>query len=197
MSLDKLTAVVESREFAADLGVVSTPRAFDEVMLKLKPVKAILKALAGGANASRIAERVTALLATQNPAKYRHPFDLPIGVYLRVLEIAAPHLAYPLALRVLAHRNFWWARAIAARIAAAHPNRAGTSSIQIAPLAGAPVVRATLNAAAYPSPLVATTPPPLRGMLDADIHTIANDEVFELPVGPGIKVRTATRGGGP
>lgn len=115
---DSIWAAVEDSTFSASLGVVSTPRAFDAAFLRQRPVRDLLSLLTTPANLQAVATRIHELLHDPgNDARYCHPFDLPIAVYLRALDICEPGVAARAADAILRFTNLWWARAMALRVA--------------------------------------------------------------------------------
>lgn len=113
---------IESRQFSVMLGVVSTPRAFDEALKQQPAVTALAKCLISPADIDSLEQRALALLQIPSNPRYCHPNDLAIAVYLRLLDIYAPDAASQPAKSALTLPNLWWARAMAMRIAAS-PNR--------------------------------------------------------------------------
>ena len=117
---NRIWSAVEDPIFSASLGVVSTPRAFDTALLRQPPVLELFSSLAGPEDASAVAARIQQLLKDpSNDERYCHPYDLPIAVYLRALDIICePPVAAEAADSILRFSNLWWARATALRMAA-------------------------------------------------------------------------------
>lgn len=113
---------IESQFFAATLGVVSTPRAFDEAMLQHSIVSELMANLSSESDVEAVAKRLQRLLNEPSDVRYCHQHDLAIAVYLRALDICAPEHALAPANLALTQRNLWWGKAMAKRIAGA-PNR--------------------------------------------------------------------------
>lgn len=124
---------IEDPLFGASLGVVSTPRAFDDGLMRQPVFRDLLGALTNREDAQLVADRVFRLISERSDQRYCHPRDLPIGVYLRALDIAAPdHALWPARL-ALDLPNLWWGNVMARRIATA-PNRTVTSSRAVSPI---------------------------------------------------------------
>lgn len=116
---DRIWSAVEDPTFSASLGVVSTPRAFEAALLRRPPVLELFSLLACPEDASAVAARIQHLLTDpSNDERYCHPYDLPIAVYLRVLDICESYVAAEAADSILQFPNLWWARAMALRVAA-------------------------------------------------------------------------------
>ena len=109
---------IEGPLLRAVLGVVSTPRAFDAALFKVAPVSRLLGELDDRESCEKVQKRLLLLLGGDADPRYCHPHDLAIAIYLRALDICAPELAFPPARQILAHRNLWWARAMALRLLA-------------------------------------------------------------------------------
>lgn len=128
MITDRVWTEIESPLFTAALGVVSTPRAFDDGLLRQAIFRTLLAAAeTNGRDADAIVQRISRLIREPADERYCHPHDLPIGVYLRALDIAAPERAITPARLVLDLPNLWWGNLMARRVAAA-PNRTIPSS---------------------------------------------------------------------
>lgn len=127
MSLLKLLKSIESPEFVAQVGVVSTQHAFESAIARHPWAQELLGLARGSASARVVYGRMMALLQTPVDPSFSHPYDVAIAVYLRVVDIVAPLLAVDAAREVLAVRNAWWARRLAERIAAAAPETAVVS----------------------------------------------------------------------
>lgn len=114
---------IESQLFAATLGVVSTPRAFDAAMLQHPTVSELMANLSSESDVEAVAKRLEQLLNEPSDVRYCHQHDLAIAVYLRALDICAPeHVLVPASFALM-QRNLWWGKAMAKRIAGM-PNRA-------------------------------------------------------------------------
>lgn len=113
MISDALFRSIEDPAFTSSIGVVSTPRALDKAMLEQLPVRQLLACLSDPENRRELLARVTRLIAAAHDARYCHPYDLAIAIYLRTLDVCDPSLAIKAADDVLQHPNFWWARTFA------------------------------------------------------------------------------------
>jgi hypothetical protein len=153
----ELLSHIESPYFAATLGVVSTPRAFDRALLQDRYVRALMSSIALPLNVRHLQERTTELLDTDADPRYAHPHDLAVGVYLRVLDICSPDDAFAVAAKALSRPNLWWAAAMARRIMTT-PNRGVpiTSQDYVSPSAR-PVVMRSINSDAAFSPVSVVT----------------------------------------
>lgn len=121
---DRIWTEIESRTFSASLGVVSTPRAFDVALLRQPLVLELVSLLVCPENPSAVFARIQRLLRDpSNDEHYCHPYDLPIAVYLKVLDIFEPYIAVEAADSILEFPNLWWARAMALRVAASPAKR--------------------------------------------------------------------------
>lgn len=115
---DELFRSLEERVFTASIGVVSTPRALKDAILDQLSVRRLLALLSDPDNRNQVLGRALQLLRAPHDARYCHPDDLPIAIYLRALELADPSLALKAADLVLQHPNLWWARSFALSIVA-------------------------------------------------------------------------------
>lgn len=113
---------IESVRLAAELGVVSTPRAFDEALFSLPSVRELADGVSRGWYSQATEARALELLRVAHDGAYCHPHDLPVAVYLRVLDLYAPLRAHRVAAAAAEYENTWWTRAMTRRTLA-HANR--------------------------------------------------------------------------
>ena len=113
---------IESPLFAATLGVVSTPRAFDSALLRQPVVLDLIRRLTAGEDPGPVLERIDRLLREPSDARFCHPRDLAVGIYLRVLEVCAPDTALAPAKLALALPNLWWGKVMATRVEYPRPS---------------------------------------------------------------------------
>ena len=113
---DRIWTAIEDTTFTASLGVVSTPRAFDAAISRQPPVIELLSLMEDSDNSMQVLTRVRQLLETPEDARYCHPFDLPVAIYIRALDICNPQLAADAAEIALQLPNLWWSRAMALRV---------------------------------------------------------------------------------
>jgi hypothetical protein len=148
-------AEVESPRFAALLGVVSTLNRFTWAMMQQPAVKTLCSLLTTQADVQHVVARVSDLIQEANDPRYGHPHDLPIAIYLSVLDTCAPDAARRPSELALATRNLWWGKLVAQRVVSA-PNRtipAVTTNFSI-PIDGIFIRRSSKSFAFKPSPVV-------------------------------------------
>ena len=133
MSVEALFPKIESPEFHAKLGVVSTPRGFDAALFNIDEVQDLATAVTQEKNDLLLYERIGTLLADpeDNP-NFVHPHDMPIAVYLRILDVLSSNFALVAAESVAERKNFWWTRAMALRILAEPKSRSIAQYYQLA-----------------------------------------------------------------
>jgi len=113
MISDALFRSIEDPVFTSSIGVVSTPRALDKALLAQLPVRHLLARLSEPDNRHQLFTRIAQLVAAPHDARYCHPHDLAIAIYLRTLDLCDPSIAIKAADIVLQLPNFWWARSFA------------------------------------------------------------------------------------
>jgi hypothetical protein len=107
---------IETSEFIARVGVVSTLEAFESAIGRDPWVSQLLGQVSDQAAANELEKRLIELLSTITPAGWSNPRDIPIAVYLRTLDILRPLRAMTLSRRTSAVDGLWWARKLATRI---------------------------------------------------------------------------------
>jgi hypothetical protein len=131
MPIQDIQNEIESPIFEAQLGIVSTPRSFDQALYKNPSFRRLLSALSSEEDAAALSNRLAQLIDHPSDPNYCHPFDLQIGVYLRALDLRAPERAYENASRATTKPNLWWGRAMSMRVLAEPNRQAATTTAEI------------------------------------------------------------------
>ena len=106
--LGQLVNTIESDEFAAELGVVSSFRHFQSILADDERIKELVNDLSHNSELkTMIARRIYALIKTKHKPGYLRPDDIAIAAYLYALNIADHLTAYDVAVRVKETKDFW------------------------------------------------------------------------------------------
>jgi hypothetical protein len=123
MTLEEAWRVVESPRIAAQLGVVSTPRALERALASEPTIRRLLGLLARPHNRRRLYDHFLEILGAPNDQRFAHPLDLALAIYVRLLDIVDPSIAEAAASAALRLPNLWWTRAFAISILAQSARR--------------------------------------------------------------------------
>ena len=127
MTIAALFSQIESSIFHARLGVVSTPRAFDSALFSIAEVQALTTLVNEPGKEELLFNRIGVLLADpEDNANFVHPHDMPIAVYLRILDVLSSDFALIAAERLAQKKNLWWTRAMALRVLSEPKSRSAT-----------------------------------------------------------------------
>lgn len=127
LELRALLSDIESANFAATVGVVSTLHAFENAIAKEQRVRQLLGTAGDRTSLRNVYGRLLALAESPADPEYTHPSDLPIAVYLRVVEIVDGLLGMEAARLLAVRDDLWWSRRLARRLLAGE-NSAGISA---------------------------------------------------------------------
>jgi hypothetical protein len=170
MMQDSWSGVIESPRFAARLGVVSTPAAFEAAALKVGTISNLVTALSSGSSPEPVVARLDRLLRLETDQRYCHPKDLAIGIYFLVLGRSVPRAAIAPARLAFELPNLWWGRVMAMRFAASESSTDSgfTTLSDVSPHHAQP--RAKLRTISSDITLLGETPV----FIEAKIETRAN-----------------------
>ncbi len=133
MTIETLFSQIESPIFHARLGVVSTPRAFDSALFSITEVKELATLVNQFGKDELLFNRIGALLADpEDDVNFVHPHDMPIAVYLRILDVISSDFALVTAEQLAHRKNFWWTRAMVLRVLSEPKSRSATQYLQLA-----------------------------------------------------------------
>jgi hypothetical protein len=133
MKIAALFSQIESPVFHSKLGVVSTPRAFDSALFSIAEVQEMAALASQRSNEELLFNRIGILLADrEDDPNFVHPHDMPIAVYLRILDMLSSDFALAVAEQVAKRKNFWWTRAMALRVLSEPKSRSATQYHQLA-----------------------------------------------------------------
>jgi hypothetical protein len=113
---EKIFETIEDPVYGLKMGLVSTIRLFDEALGEEESARTLRKLLDNPQNREILVDRLMQLLNAENDTQYAHPYDLAIGVYLRLLEKCDFEMAIEPARRAFALDTLWWGRAFAISI---------------------------------------------------------------------------------
>ena len=107
---------IEDPTYGFQMGLVSTVRLFDEALGEEESARTLRDLLKNPENREVLVNRLMRLLDTEHDTQYAHPYDLAIGVYLRLLEKVDLEMAIEPAHKAFALDTLWWGRAFAISI---------------------------------------------------------------------------------
>ena len=114
-------ATIESRQFSAELNVVSSTEAFYRVLSRNPVVVRVLDELrASGELLEELAGRVLDLCAVSTDPRYENPYDAALAAYLWLAHYSSEGLTRSLATTVDGTSRTWYAKKLAFRILSQH-----------------------------------------------------------------------------
>ncbi len=113
----ELLATIEGPLFSLELGIVDSPKSFDEALFKTVGARKLAEQITSEAEERLVRDRALSLLDCEdNDERFRHPFDLAIAVYIRILDVVESSWVFDLSKLAAQRRNLWWSRAMAMRV---------------------------------------------------------------------------------
>ena len=117
MTFDQHRERIESVEFIARLGAVSTLYAFDRALGRLQETKDLFADMRSPAVAREVRERVVQLLAAAaKDGSAAYWLDLPVAAYMRLLDIVSDSHLPLLKASAVGGAGMWWTERVAKRI---------------------------------------------------------------------------------
>jgi hypothetical protein len=110
VNLFDILRLIESHDFAAQLGIANSPEMLYEIARQDDAVKALLGLLADRATALKLLSHVSALIREQDDVRFRNSRDGAIAIYIWALSQLQPALGKLAAATALNAPRLWWAR---------------------------------------------------------------------------------------
>lgn len=121
MEISDDLAIIESRQFAAELNVVSSTEAFYRAVSRNPVVVRVLEKLrTSGEAVEELVGRVLDLCAVSTDPRYENPYDAALVAYLWLAYYGSEGLSQSLATTVDKTSGTWYAKKLAFRILAEH-----------------------------------------------------------------------------
>lgn len=154
---------IESDEFKRELQVVSSFPHFFKLIRRSDSVQSLFHELEEPENRQELADRTEELLRREANPRYQHPSDIPIAVYLWLLDLAAPEVARAVASSVARSPNTWWARNAALGILAQERSASDESGTSTTTQYGPPRASSDVSTGSERENSITTDPARIEG----------------------------------